>query len=267
MQPYKIYGPVKDSEAPGILGQWLSDESVADAIELCEYETVLPLFFKYLPRDGRILESGCGTGRWVFYLRQRGFNVTGIDLARDVLEIAKAYDPSAPVLLDDVLHSQFPDRSFDAAISLGVVEHFEEGPQGALAELRRILRDDGILLISVPVNNPVRRFLLNPLRESYDWFLGRRRMWRSVAFEEYRYTPKEFRSYLKGAGFQVLEAAPQDFRPPKNIGLYLAFGFFQHPHKKWELSAFGKLMRALFHSISPWAACSGVLWVCRKGPC
>jgi SAM-dependent methyltransferase len=267
MQPYKICGPVKESEAPETLGQWLMGESVAESIALCEYETTYPLFFKYLPREGRILESGCGTGRWVFYLRQRGFNVTGIDLARAALEIAKAYDPSAPVLLDDVLHSQFPDRSFDAAISLGVVEHFEEGPQRALAELRRILKDDGILLISVPVHNPARRFLFPPLRKMYHWFVRRRETWSSMTFWEYRYTQKEFRSYLEGAGFEILEAAPQDFRPPKNLGLYTDFRILQSRHKKWELNAFGKLISAVFRSVSPWAACSGVLWVCRKGPC
>lgn len=165
MHPYKMYGPVERSEAREILGQWLIGQSVAESLELCEYETTLPLFFKYLPRRGRILESGCGIGRWVFYLRQKGFDVTGIDLARDALETAKAYDPLAPLLLRDVRHTQFPDQSFDAAISLGVVEHFEEGPQAALAELRRILKDDGILLISVPINNLVRRFLFNHLRD------------------------------------------------------------------------------------------------------
>jgi len=267
MPPYKFYGPVRDSEAPKTLGQWWRGESITESIELCEYETTYPVFFKYLPREGRILESGCGTGRWVFHLRQKGFNVTGIDLARDALEMAKAYDPSAPVLLDDVLHSRFADHSFDAAISLGVVEHFEEGPQRALAELRRILKDDGILLISVPINNPVRRLLFNRLRAMYAWYLMRKGTWKAVAFQEYRYTRKEFRNYLEGAGFEILEVAPQDFRPPKNMGLYTDFRSFQSRHKRWELNALGKLVFAVLRSVSPWVACSGVLWVCRKSPC
>jgi hypothetical protein len=61
--------------------------------------------------------------------------------------------------------------------------------------------------------------------------------------------------------------APQDFRPPKNLGLYADFRFFHSRHEKWELNAFGKLISAVFCSVSPWVACSGVLWVCRKGPC
>jgi SAM-dependent methyltransferase len=272
MKPYKVCGPVmEDSET---LGQWLKEITVAESIELCEYETTYSLFLKYLPKDGWILESGCGTGRWVFYLWQRGFNVIGIDRARAPLEIAKAHDPSVPVLIDDVLHSQFPDKRFDAVISLGVVEHFEEGPQRALAELRRILKDDGVILISVPINNPARRLLFNPvkgayqklvfnpLRKLYHWSgRGRRRR---MTFWEYRYTRKEFRSYLEGAGFEILETAPQDFRSPKNLGLHTDFPSLHSRRGKFELNALGKLISAVFQSLSPWAACSGVLCVCRK---
>jgi SAM-dependent methyltransferase len=262
MSPYKVYGKVNESDTPETLGQDWRYETLADTFQLCECETTLPVFLKYLPREGRILESGCGTGRWVFYFRQKGFDITGIDLAPTALERAKAYDPSAPVLLDDVLHSQFPDGTFDAAISLGVVEHFEEGPQGALAELLRILRDGGILLISVPISNIFRRFFVNHVRNVILWY--RRRKGVRYAFAEYRYTPKQFRAYLQEAGFEIFEVFPQDLLPPKALGLYIDFDFLNHKHKKLELNAFGSLMARVFRSISPWIACSGALWVCKK---
>jgi SAM-dependent methyltransferase len=260
-QPYKIYR-VDESSAPETRGRSWAGDSVSDNIQLCEYQTICPTLLKYLPKAGRILESGCGLGRWVFYLRQNGFNITGIDLAGPAIEMAKAYDPSVPIVLDDVLHSQFPDGSFAAAISLGVVEHFEEGPQRALAELHRILREDGILLISIPVQNFLRRLLTNRLKDAYRWY--RKCQGRVFVFEEYRFTRGEFRSHLEDAGFEIFEVVPDDFRAPKNMGLYADYRLLHDGDKKWELNAFGKALNTVLGTISPWVVCAGAHYVCRK---
>jgi len=44
-----------------------------------------------------------------------------------VVEKAKEFDPDLPIVVGDVQNLDYPDSSFDAYISLGVVEHFEEG--------------------------------------------------------------------------------------------------------------------------------------------
>lgn len=199
-----------------------------------------------------------------FFLRQRGFDVVGIDLAREAVAAAKAYDSSAPILVNDVLHSQFPNSTFDAAISLGVVEHFEEGPESALAELRRLLKGGGVLLISVPVQNFVRRLFTNPLKDLYRWY--RRRRGVSFVFEEYRYTRKEFERCLEAAGFEIVDVVPDDFQPPKNLGLYADVRFVRSRHKKWELNALGNFIMFVLNGISPWAGCAGAHWICRKLP-
>jgi SAM-dependent methyltransferase len=255
---------MEQADAPETRGRSWSGETMAENLQLCEYQTIAPTLLKHLPRAGRILESGCGLGRWVFFLRQKGFDVTGIDLARPAVEMAKAYDASAPIFYDDVLHSQFADRSFDAAISLGVVEHFEEGPQRALAELHRVLKDDGVLLISVPVQNVLRKILTNPLKDAYRWY--RRRQGMTFVFEEYRFTREEFRSCLESANFEIFEVVPDDFRPPKNMGLYADYRVLHSEHGKWELSAFGNTLSAVFRAVSPWVACAGAHYVCRKKP-
>ena len=260
--PYKIYRPATEHSAPETPGQCWFGESVSENIELCESQTILPSLLKYLPRNGRILESGCGLGRWVFYLKRKGFDISGIDLSQSAIDAAKAYDSAAPIQLDDVLHSEFPDASFDAVISLGVVEHFEQGPSQALAELHRLLKDGGLLFISVPINNLFRVTFVNPLKDLRRFC--RARNGASVEFEEYRFTKNAFERYLAAANFEVLETVPDDFLPPKNLGLYADLRFFWSPTRKWELNPLGNIVNAVLRSISPWMACAGALWICRK---
>ena len=139
-----------------VLGQIDAPQDMAEYIGLCQLQTIEPLFRKYLPKGGQILEAGCGRGRWVLYLRGLGYDVAGIDLADSDLAAARAIDPSAPVERGDVLQAPFPDSSFDAVISLGVVEHFEGGPRQALAEVRRLLKPQGLLSwVTVPTQNLV----------------------------------------------------------------------------------------------------------------
>jgi SAM-dependent methyltransferase len=139
-QVHRRYAEVTGGEAPEALGQLAAPENLDEDMALCPLQTIEPYFLKYLPQSGKILEAGSGRGRWVVYLRRKGFDVVGIDLARSNVAFAKAYDETIPVSHGDVLDTGFADGSFAAIISLGVVEHFEDGPQRAFRETRRILK-------------------------------------------------------------------------------------------------------------------------------
>jgi SAM-dependent methyltransferase len=258
-----MYHPTRDVTALATHGQSWQGETIDENIALCPLQTIEPIMLAYLPRSGKIIESGCGLGRWVFYLRRKGYDIMGIDLAEDALAAAKAYDPSVPVFQDNVLHSSFPDASFDAAISLGVVEHFEDGPEKALAELHRLLVSGGILCISVPTQNIMRLLVTNSLKALYRWL--RSLQGERFVFEEYRYSRTTFNAYLRDAGFTIVAAVPDDFFHPKNIGFYVDFPFLRDRHEKWRLNRAGELLRRIADRCSPWWTCAGTFWVCRKG--
>ena len=260
--PLKVYHLARKSAGHETRGQSWSGETVDEGIALCPAQTIEPVFLKHLPRSGRILESGCGLGRWVFYLRRKGYDIAGIDLAEPAIQAARSYDPTVPIHRDDVLHSSFAGGVFDAAISLGVVEHFEDGPEVALGELRRLLKNDGLLFISVPTQNLMRTLLTNHMKALYRLILQRRG--KEFVFEEYRYTRSEFQSRLARAGFEILEMVPDDFIPPRNMGLYVDFPFLRHSSRKWELNAAGRMLRGVTAIFSPWWTCGGTHWVCRK---
>lgn len=259
---YKMYHPASDVQALDTHGQSWHGETVQEGIDFCKLQLIEPVFRKYLPMKGTVLEAGSGTGRWVFYLRDLGYDITGIDLAVDALRIAKEYDPKAPIHADDILHTSYPDRSFDAVISLGVVEHFEEGPQLAFQEASRVLKDDGLFFVTVPSQNLNRKLFANPMKEFKRWLMKRKGV--LYAFEEYRYTRNEFSELLAEANFEILYMFPDDYRPPKNMGLFVDYPFLRHRTNKWELNSIGKLYHTVCHALSPWLACAGIMWVCRK---
>ena len=258
---FKMYHPKDEVEAAETRGQCWRGDTLEDGIELCKYQTIRRVFEKYLPRDGKILESGCGLGRWLFFLRKRGYDVTGIDLVEHAVKTAKAYDPEAPVFVDDVLHGRFPDKSFNAVISLGVVEHFEEGPEKAFTEIKRLLTSDGLLFLSVPTQNLFRLLLINHLKRAKMYLC--KLAGHEYLFEEYRYTRRQMTSLLIEAGFEICEMVPDDYEPPKSMGLYVDLPFLRHKQQRWEMNSFGKLVDRFLRSISPWLSCSSTLWVCR----
>ncbi|GAA3691156.1 class I SAM-dependent methyltransferase [Nonomuraea antimicrobica] len=98
----------------------------------------------------RILDAGCGSGALFAELRDRGALVTGIDASAGMLETARrrlgadadlrVADLAGPLL--------FPDGAFDDVIASLVLHYLEDwGP--TLAELRRVVRPGGRLLVSV----------------------------------------------------------------------------------------------------------------------
>ena len=46
----------------------------------------------------------------------------------------------------------FPDNHFDAYLSLGVIEHWEEGPQQAIDEAYRVIKPGGYFFVSTPLD-------------------------------------------------------------------------------------------------------------------
>ena len=260
--PHKFFLIAK----PGIdhrAGEYWRGETFEEHLALCEHETTRDLLVACLPRDGRILDAGCGAGRWLFYLRGRGFGVIGLDRSHEGLARARAHDPVLPLVAGDVAEKPVASGSCAAVISSGVVEHFEEGPARALAEARRVLAPGGRLFVAVPYNNPLRRFFYHPaitlIRRVTGWGGTR---WE---FAEYRFTAREMRRILELAGFEWEGAYADDYREPKAKGLWVDYNqIIGRRGRSWELNAAGRFLKRCLDALSPWLSCAGVLCVARK---
>ncbi len=117
------------------------------------YLNLLKKFVKLLENKDRVLDAGCGPGRDVKLLYELGVReVYGIDLSEKMLEIAKKYEPRGIYPLMDIRNLRFNDGFFDGIICVGVLVHLnKEDFMVSLKELYRVLKANGVLLLSVKI--------------------------------------------------------------------------------------------------------------------
>jgi SAM-dependent methyltransferase len=205
-----------------------------------------------------IVESGCGVGAWVLYLQQQGFaNVVGVDNYAPALRELEARGGRA--IEGDVRSLPFGDGSVDVCISLGVVEHFPDGPSACLREMARILVPGGYMFLTVPYYTWARRFLAHPLRSAY---IRLRRIPRT--FAEYRFRGWEIASLCRSSGFEVVRSTTDDYLSDGlSIGLHMDFPFLRGSGSG-KLNGIGTLICKMLRGLSPWATTGGVLIIARK---
>jgi SAM-dependent methyltransferase len=154
-----------------------------------------------------VLNAGCGAGSLTLKLLDSGYQVTSVDASEEFVghlrrRLAER-GLSAPVVVGDLEDLDLPERAFDGVACGEVLEHLDDDRR-PLAELARVMRPGGAIVITVPAN---------PWR--YDWvdlWAGHRR----------RYTPQVLEERLEQAGFSDVRVTPWGF-PMSGLYHRLAF--------------------------------------------
>ena len=105
-----------------------------------------------LPKEGRVLEVGCGTGGLLVAAARAGIAVVGVDVAwRGFAAVGRLADHglSAPLLAASADRLPWPDGHFDTIVADSVLEHLDD-PARAVREWSRVLRPGGHLLVWSP---------------------------------------------------------------------------------------------------------------------
>ena len=107
------------------------------------FDTVAAFF--RAPGSKRVLDAACGTGLATLGMLERGYAVTGIDVAERMLEAARASIPNAAFYVSRAESLPFADDAFGGVICAQAFHWFDE-PR-ALAEFARVLAPGGALAI------------------------------------------------------------------------------------------------------------------------
>ena len=120
-------GPTAGSETAYWEDEWAAVDLESARRHLVADDPVVRLLQRYLPSSGApVLEAGCGSGAVAAALGDLGHRVVGLDLAATALARARRVWPDFHGAVGDVRRMPFPDHTFGAVVSIGVLEHARE---------------------------------------------------------------------------------------------------------------------------------------------
>jgi 2-polyprenyl-3-methyl-5-hydroxy-6-metoxy-1,4-benzoquinol methylase len=115
----------------------------------------------------RVLDVGCGEGRFAAELARAGTLVVGLDVAEEPLRRARSLHPELDLrLLEDEGSWPLEDGSFDVVWAGEVLEHVAD-TAAWLSQARRVLRSGGSLLLSTPAHGRLRLLALALSRRAF----------------------------------------------------------------------------------------------------
>ena len=181
----------------------------------------------YLPA-GQVLDWGCGLGQMTYLLQNRDLAVTSYDIDQGGKDFLARIGQTL-VLASDPVKLPFPDASFDAVLSSGVLEHVAD-PVASLQEVSRVLKRNGYFFV----------FRL-PNKYSYSEFISDRL---GRGDHPVKYSRREITATLQRSGYDVISSAYQGFLP-------------------YNLKGFPSLARELYHCLDRcWAVLDPLLTAC-----
>lgn len=131
----------------------------------------------------RILDIGFGTGAMLTFLARYGA-VIGMDMSAEAIRFARTRC-DRPMLLGDITKIPLADRALDMVTAFDIVEHVDD-ERGALAELARVCKPGGHLLVTVP---------------AFQFLWGNQDV---VSHHKRRYTLGQLQRGVEDAGFRIV---------------------------------------------------------------
>ena len=108
------------------------------------------LIERYVERSDRpVVDIGCGTGAWIEQLGRQGYLALGLDRRPEGLTVARRTTPGLWLVQAEALQLPLREGAAAAVTLLDVLEHVDDD-RALLAEVARLLREDGVALITVP---------------------------------------------------------------------------------------------------------------------
>lgn len=124
-------------------------DTATERMKLATFHEKLDAIERSMPGKGRILDIGCATGFFLEAARSRGWEPFGVELSPYSSGIARERIGGDRIVTGTVETASFPDSFFDAVVMTDVIEHIAD-VRPFMAEVARILKQDGIAVITTP---------------------------------------------------------------------------------------------------------------------
>src|SRR3989344_3996839 len=148
---------------------------------------------KFLKKDAKILDAGCGTGGTIQFLKKAGFaNVFGIDVNQSALRYCQKRGIKN-IRMGNVNSLPFKKDSFDAVICLDVLYHKDINRDLVINNFNKVLKKGGILYLQEPA--------FNWLKSKHD----------VVIETNNRFTAEEIKKLIKRSGFKIIKLSYFNF--------------------------------------------------------
>jgi ubiquinone/menaquinone biosynthesis C-methylase UbiE len=171
------------------------------------------LFDEHVVKDDKVLDLGCGNGRYYSMLQNKEVLYTGVDNSEKLIELAKNKYPGVEFKTADALSLPSPDNYFDKIYSIAVLHHIpsKELRLQFLKEAKRVLKQKGLLILTLwkfhergEIFLLIKYTILKILGKSKLDFKDILEPWGKKTERYYHwFSIKEARRLLEEAGFEV----------------------------------------------------------------
>ncbi|MDP2908660.1 MAG: class I SAM-dependent methyltransferase [Nanoarchaeota archaeon] len=150
-------------------------------------------FISMLPKNAKVLDAGCGSGKDAQYFNDYGLDVIGIDAAKKLIEEAKKNVKGVKFKTMDMAKTSFKDQTFDGIWAAGSLIHDEKcNIPTILEELKRILKDDGVIYVAV--------------KEGSGEEMKKEAVYNNEPRPFFYYTLPEIEKMMEQSGFQIIHS-------------------------------------------------------------
>ena len=108
---------------------------------------------KKYQKDSKVLDAGCGIGKHIKLLANTAKEISGVDFDKNVVEEAKknlSIFKNVKIFFENAKKLHFKNNIFDFVICMGnSFGDFGENTSGVLKEMKRVIKPDGKIIISV----------------------------------------------------------------------------------------------------------------------
>lgn len=186
----------------------IANQYEKEAKEDWKNKKIVDEFLKYLNKNDTVLDIACGTGELLKYYESKDLKTYGIDISKNMIEIAKRKAPNSTIITKSVYEINKINKKFDGISSTFTLVHIpKEKINDFINNVRSILNDNGIFFILFTTNLK-EGLQKEPLNSNYNYYVV-------------NYSNKEIINILKNNGFEILKSGTDVINNLK-VGLVIA---------------------------------------------